>query len=161
MSEIENEVLETTEEVVEDIVETPIEEEVEIPQRVNPFCVISKDSIKVEDVNGKKHDLHMIETNSSWGENPYPEEYAVVPDEMAPGIMETRGFCDIMLSEDGTEVVSFTAREIPDIPTPEPEPTEEQKRIAELEAYQLEQDNMILENNFEILVLQEGIQDIV
>jgi len=106
-----------SEEILENI-ETPIEEEiVEIPQRVNHFCVISKSVIEVEDINGKKHDLHMIETNSSWSENPYGEDYAVVPDEMVPGILETLGFCDIELSEDGTEVVSFTAREIPEIPT--------------------------------------------
>lgn len=65
----------------------------------------------------------MIETNSGWSENPYGEDYAIVPDEMMPGIMETRGFCDIVLSEDGTEVVEFTAREIPEIPTAKPEPT--------------------------------------
>ena len=119
-------------------IETPIEEEtqtetensngseiIEIPQRVNPFCVISKDAIKVEDINGKKHDLHMIETNSGWSENPYGEDYAVVPDEMVQAIMETGGFCDIELNEDGTEVVSFTAREIPEIPTPEQEQTDE------------------------------------
>ena len=110
-------------EILENI-ETPIEEEIiEIPQRVNPFCVISKDAIKVEDVNGKKHDLHMIETNSSWGSNPYPKEYAVVPDDMVPAIMETMGFCDITLSEDGTEAVEFVAREIPKITATEPEPT--------------------------------------
>ena len=44
----------------------------------------------------------------------------MVPDAMVKGIMETRGFCDIALNEDGTEVVSFTAREIPVIPEPEP-----------------------------------------
>ena len=113
-------------EILENI-ETPIEEEViEIPQRVNPFCVISKS------VYGE-YAVHDIQTNSSWGENPYPEEYAVVPDEMVQAILETRGFCDIELNEDGTEVVGFTPREIPEIPTPEPEPTAED-RIAELEA---------------------------
>ena len=108
MSEIENEVLETTEEVVE----TPIEEEiVEIPQRVNDFCIISKFTWE----NGGRD----IQTNSGWGENPYGEDYAIVPDDMVPGIMETKGFCDIVLNEDGTEVVEFTAREIPEIPTEE------------------------------------------
>lgn len=114
-------------------IETPIEEEiVEIPQRVNPLCVISKYTVKVEDINGKKHDLHMIETNSSWGSNPYGEDYAVVPDEMVQAIQETNGFCDIVLSEDGTEVVEFTAREISEFPQEEPGPTQEE-RIAELE----------------------------
>ena len=126
-------------EILENI-ETPIEENgmgnilddltykvpFEIPQRVNPFCVISKS------VYGE-YAVHDIQTNSAWGENPYPEEYAVVPDEMVTAIMETGGFCDIELNEDGTEVVGFTPREIPSIPEPPKEPTQEE-RIAELEA---------------------------
>ena len=119
-----------------DILENEVMEE--IPQRVNPFCVISKDAIEVEDINSKKHDLHMIETNSSWGRNPYGNEYAVVPDDMVQAILETKGFCDIVLNEDGTEVVSFTAREIPVIPEPEAEPTQEEK-IAVLETQLAEQ----------------------
>lgn len=99
---------------------------VELPQRVNPFCVISKC------VYGE-YAVHDIQTNSAWGANPYPDEYAVVPDEMVQDIMETLGFCDIVLNEDETEVVEFTAREIPKIPTLENEPTAEE-RIAELEA---------------------------
>lgn len=125
MTEIYNEIIEETEQ--------PIEEIIEIPQRVNPFCVISKDAVKVEDINGKNHDLHMIETNSSWGSNPYGDGYAVVPDEMVTAIQETRGFCDIELNEDETEIVGFTAREIPEIPEAPHEPTAEE-RIAELEA---------------------------
>lgn len=98
-----------SEEILENI-ETPIEEEIiEIPQRVNPFCVISKDTFG-------EYAVRDIQTNSAWSENPY-EDYAVVPDDMVTEIMETRGFCDIELNEDGTEVVSFTAREIPEIPT--------------------------------------------
>ena len=122
-------------------IETPIEENgmgniledltykvpFEIPQRVNPFCVISKIVVEVEDINGKKHNLHMIETNSGWSANPYGSDYAVVPDDMVLAIQETRGFCDIELNEDGTEVVEFTAREIPEIPTEEPGPTLEER----------------------------------
>ena len=124
---VENEILEEETQIsVEEIEkESEILNETQIPQRVNPFCVISKEVIPVTDINGKKHDLHMIETNSSWGANPYGEDYAVVPDEMVLDIMETRGFCDIVLNEDGTEVVSFTAREIPVIPVAEAEPTTE------------------------------------
>lgn len=97
-------------EIIENI-ETPIEEEiVEIPQRVNSFCVISKATFR-------EYAVRDIQTNSAWSENPYGEDYAIVPDEMVPDIMETRGFCDIALNEDGTEVVEFTAREIPEIPT--------------------------------------------
>ena len=120
-----------SEEILENI-ETPIEENgmgniledltykvpLEIPQRVNPFCVISKS------VYGE-YAVHDIQTNSSWGENPYGEEYAVVPDDMVQAILETRGFCDIELNEDGTEVVEFTAREIPEIPVQEPEQVDE------------------------------------
>ena len=43
---------------------------------------------------------------------------------MVEDILVTRGFCDIELNEDGTEVVSFTALEIPEIPEPETEPTQ-------------------------------------
>ena len=80
------------------------------------LCVISKE------VYGD-YGVHDIQTNSSWFTNPY-EDYAIVPDEMVDAVMETMGFCDIVLNEDGTELVSFTAREIPDIPDPEPEEAE-------------------------------------
>lgn len=113
-------------EILENI-ETPIEEEiVEIPQRVNPFCVISKATFG-------EYAVRDIQTNSAWSENPYGDEYAVVPDDMVQAITETKGFCDIELNEDGTEVLYFFARPIPEIPTEEPGPTAEE-RIAELEA---------------------------
>lgn len=89
------------------------------PQRLNPFCVISKNIFG-------KYAVRDIQTNSAWTINPY-EDYAVVPDDMVPEIMETRGFCDIVLNEEGTEVVEFTARDIPEIPQVETstEPTTE------------------------------------
>jgi hypothetical protein len=119
-------------EILENI-ETPIEEEIiEIPQRVNPFCVISKATFG-------EYAVRDIQTNSGWSEKPY-SDYAVVPDDMVTAIMETGGFCDIVLNEDGTEVVEFTAREIPEIPQEEPQPTAED-RIAELEA----QNEMLME----------------
>ena len=122
-----------SEEILNEIEETQTETEiVEIPQRVNPFCVISKS------VYGE-YAVHDIQTNSAWSENPY-KDYAVVPDEMVLAIQETRGFCDIELNEDGTEVVEFTAREIPSIPEAPHEPTSEE-RIAELEA----QNTMLME----------------
>ena len=86
----------------------------EIKVRKNPFCVISLETFG-------EYAVHDIQTNSAWNTNPY-ENYAVVPDEMVEEIMETCGFCDIELNEEGTEVVSFVAREIPDIPAPDPEP---------------------------------------
>ncbi len=120
-----------SEEILEEIVktETPAVEitnfEGLFTQRENPLCVISKATFG-------EYAMHDIQTNSAWSENPY-EDYAIVPDEMVADILETRGFCDITLSEDGTEVVSFTANEIPEIPNAPHKPTAEE-RIAELEA---------------------------
>ena len=82
--------------------------------RKNYFCVISKGTFG-------EYEMHNIQTNSSWSENPYGETYAVVPDDMVEAILETKGFCDIVLNDDGSEVVSFVAREIPEIKTPDVE----------------------------------------
>lgn len=115
-----------SEEILNEIEETQTETEnssgseiLELPQRVNRFCVISKATFG-------KYALRDIQTNSGWSENPY-EDYAVVPDDMVLDIQETGGFCDIELNEDGTEVVGFTANEIPEIPKEEvtAEPTTE------------------------------------
>jgi hypothetical protein len=115
-----------SEEILNEIEETQTETEiVKLPQRVNPFCVISKETFG-------EYAVRDIQTNSAWSENPYGEDYAVVPDDMVVSILETRGFCDITLNEDGTEVVSFTAREIPEIPQEEPGPTLED-RVATIE----------------------------
>jgi hypothetical protein len=87
--------------------------------RKNWFCVISKATFG-------EYGLHDIQTNSSWTDNPYSEGYATVPDDLVQDIMETKGYCDIVLNDEGTEVVSFTARDIPEIVEPEvvePEPT--------------------------------------
>ena len=128
--EILNENLEETTEptIDETVVETPVEEEIieELPpQRVNPFCVVSKNTFG-------EYNVRDIQTNGAWGSNPYGDDYAVVPDDMVTAIMETRGFVDIELNEDGTEVVSFTALEIPEIPVPDPAPTLEE-RVTTLE----------------------------
>lgn len=81
------------------------------------LCVISIETFG-------EYAVHDIQTSSAWSSNPY-KDYAIVPSDMVESIMETRGFCDIVLNEEGTEVVSFTAREIPDIPEPtvDTEPT--------------------------------------
>ena len=94
--------------------------------RQNPFCVIAKEPWE----NGGRD----IQRNSAWSANPYGEDYAIVPDDMVESILETRGFCDIELNEDGTEVAAFTALPIPEFPQTEAEhqPTNEE-RIAELE----------------------------
>lgn len=102
-----------------------IEEIPEPAPRLNPFCVIRKEPWGA-------YNSHDIQSNSAWGGNPYGEDYAIVPDEMVQAIMETRGFCDIELNEEGTEITGFTALEIPEIPEPEPEPTADEKRDAQI-----------------------------
>ena len=91
----------------------------DIPTRNNAFCVISKATYG-------DYAVRDIQTNSAWSGNPYGSDYAVVPDDMVEDILATRGFCDIVLNEDGTEIVSFTAREIPEIPEQEREPSTEE-----------------------------------
>ena len=97
----------------------------EIVTRKNDFCVISKEA--------NENGWHDLQTNSAWSANPYGEDYAIVPDEMVEAIMETCGYCNIELNEDGTEVVSFEVTEIPTFPEPEREPTEEEKLRADID----------------------------
>lgn len=106
-------------------------ENVEPYERKQQFCVISKD------VFGE-YSVRDIQTNSAWNENPYGDDYAVVPDDMVQDILETKGFCNITLNANGTEIVSFTAREIPEMPEVERKPTTEE-RLAALEMAMLEQ----------------------
>ena len=87
----------------------------------NPLCVISIATYG-------EYGVHDIQTNSGWHINPYGEEYAVVPDRMVEAILKTQGFCDITLNKDKTEVVSFVAREIPEIKVETPISTEEKLR---------------------------------
>lgn len=87
----------------------------------NSLCVISIATYG-------KNKIHDIQTNSSWDKNPYGEDYAVVPAKMVEDIIATRGYCDIVLNDDKTEVVSFTAREIPKIEKPE-QPISETDRL--------------------------------
>lgn len=74
----------------------------------------------------------------------YDEEqhksFAIIPDSMLEEILATEGLCDLELSEDGTEVVSFTALEVPDFMKGASEPSTEE-RIAALE----EENAMLLE----------------
>lgn len=114
-----------SEEIMEKNPEGTNMEEVLIPARSHPFCVVSIDTFG-------EHEMHDIQTNTAWDENPYSKGYAVVPDEMVPDMLATKGFCNIVFNKAKTEVVGFNALEIPDIPAPEPEPTQEE-RIAELE----------------------------
>lgn len=80
--------------------------------RQNPLCVISIATFG-------EYAIHDVQTNTGWTKNPYGKDYAVVPDEMVQDIVKTNGFCDITLNKDNTEVVSFVAREIPELPEPE------------------------------------------
>ena len=111
----------------------------EIQRRQNPFCVISKA------VFGE-YSVRDIQTNTAWSENLYGEEYAVVPDEMVQDILATCGFCDIELNDEGTEVVSFIALEIPEIPEKETEPTAEDVAAA-----------MLVDHEFRLTMLELGI----
>lgn len=97
-------------------------EDILITEREHDFCIISKDTFG-------QYNVHDIQTNSSWGANPYGDSYAVVPDSMVKEIMETSGFCEIELNEEGTEVVSFTALPIPEIPEVEPKPSDDDSSI--------------------------------
>ena len=110
---------------IQEIKEMQEEMFVEFSQRKNDFCIISKDA--------NENGWHDLQKNSGWSSNPKPEEFVVVPDDMVEEIWETKGYCNIVLNKDETEVVSFTPTEIPYIPVPEPKPTKEEKRIAELE----------------------------
>ena len=78
----------------------------ETGKREHPFTVIS-----VIAYDG----MHDIQQNTAWSNNPYENLYATVPDTMVEDIIKTKGYCDIKLNADGTEVESFTAREIPKI----------------------------------------------
>ena len=89
----------------------------EVIIRENPFCIVSKETFG-------ELNVHSIRTSTAWSENPDPDNFAIVPDEMVPSILDTNGFCDIILNDDGTEVVSFTAREILEIPDSEHEQEE-------------------------------------
>lgn len=92
----------------------------------NPMCVISIATYG-------ENERHDIQTNTAWCENPYGDEYAVVPDEMVQDILATRGYCDIVLNEGKTMVDSFTAREIPEIKPEEPQPTELERLRADID----------------------------
>lgn len=105
--------------------------------RQNDFCVISKETFG-------DHGVHDIQTNSAWFENPYGDVYAVVPDEMVEAILDTMGFCDITLNDDGTEVVSFVPREIPEIEQAVGEPTQLDKIEAQITYTAMMTDTLIV-----------------
>lgn len=110
----------------------------EIIERKHPLTVISK-------ATSGEYNIRDIQDNSSWSTNPYPNDYVVVPDEMVEAINETRGFVDIVLNEEGTELLSFNPREIPEIKEEEPEPSLED-RVSEhdSEITSLREENSLL-----------------
>lgn len=61
------------------------------------------------------YNVRDIQFNANWDICPY-SDYAVIPDNLVEGILATQGYCDITLNAAGSEVVSFTAREIPSVP---------------------------------------------
>jgi hypothetical protein len=61
------------------------------------------------------YNVRDIQCNANWCSCPY-SDYALIPDSMVEGILATQGYCDIVLTEDGSEVAAFTAREIPSVP---------------------------------------------
>lgn len=70
--------------------------------------VISKDTFG-------SYNVRDIQCNANWDCCPY-SDYALIPDSMVEEILATRGYCDITLNDTGTEVASYTARSIPDVP---------------------------------------------
>lgn len=109
----------------------------ELIEKTNPLCVISKETFG-------DYAVRDIQTNSIWTCNPYGKDYAIVPDNMIQDILQTNGFCDIELNEDGTEIISFTTKEIPKMPIAERKPTIEE-RLAALEMAMLEQIGVVAE----------------
>ena len=61
------------------------------------------------------YNVRDIQCNANWCSCPY-SDYALIPDSMVEEILATCGYCDITLNEEGTEVVSFVARENPNAP---------------------------------------------
>ena len=61
------------------------------------------------------YDVRDIQCNANWDCCPY-SDYALIPDDLLTGILATKGYCDIVLTDDGSAVASFTAREIPNVP---------------------------------------------
>jgi hypothetical protein len=61
------------------------------------------------------YNVRDIQCNANWDCCPY-SDYALIPDSLVEGILDTQGYCDITLNGSGTEVVSFVARAIPPAP---------------------------------------------
>lgn len=137
--------------MAEEILQESKNEITDIPTRQNPFCVISKNTFG-------EYSVRDIQSNSAWGSNPYGEDYAVVPDDMVQAILETRGFCDIVLNDAGTEIAGFTPLEIPEIPEPEPEVSIE-TRMEQLESNQIATEQTITDMDLSDIETQQTLTD--
>lgn len=80
-----------------------------------------------------EHNQRYLYSSVAWTDNPYPDDYAIVPPDMEEAIQETQGYCDIKLSKDGTEVTAFAAREIPVMEEPEQPVTEFEQLRADID----------------------------
>lgn len=109
----------------------------EITERKNPICVVSKETYG-------EYGVRDIQTNSGWMGNPYGDDYALVPDEFVHDIIETKGFCDIELNEEGTEVVRFTPKDIPEITETASGPTPMDKLEAQVTYTAMMTDTLIV-----------------
>jgi hypothetical protein len=82
----------------------------------------------------------------------YDEEqhksFAIFPDSMIEGLLATEGFCELELSEDGKEVVSFTALEIPDFMKESSEPTAQD-----------DTDAMLIDHEYRLTLLELGLTE--
>ena len=56
-----------------------------------------------------------IQCNANWCSCPY-SDYALIPENLVEGVLATKGYCDITLNSDGTEITAFKARTIPSVP---------------------------------------------
>lgn len=76
------------------------------------------------------------------------KSFAIFPDPMIDGILATQGLCDLELSEDGKEVVSFTALEIPDFMKESSEPTAQD-----------DTDAMLIDHEYRLTLLELGLTE--
>lgn len=79
-----------------------------------------------------------------WDENQH-KSFAIFPDEMIDGIVACEAFCDLELNEDGTEVISFIALELPDF----------MKEVSEPSA-QDDTDAMLVDLEYRLTMLELG-----
>ena len=93
-------------------------EEIVVNERTHSIHIISKTPI----YSCEGIDFHDVSSNSGWGENPNPNDYVVVPDNMVDTFnaeREDKLVISIVMNEDETELVSYTVVDNPVVPEPE------------------------------------------